>query len=47
MAYGGVVNMTKVGEHYKCHICGNKVTVNTAGAGTLVCCGRPMVLEVK
>lgn len=34
--------MTKVGEKYKCAICGNEVVVSHAGAGTLVCCGKPM-----
>jgi superoxide reductase len=34
--------MTTVGEHYACAICGNAVTVTKAGAGTLVCCGKPM-----
>lgn len=34
--------MTKVGQKYKCNICGNEVVVTNAGAGTLVCCGQPM-----
>jgi len=38
-----VINMTKVGEVYKCEICGNVVEVKEAGAGQLVCCGKPMV----
>lgn len=36
--------MTEVGEVYKCEICGNKVKVLEAGAGTLVCCGESMNL---
>lgn len=32
----------KVGEKYKCTICGNEVTVTKAGGGTLVCCGKAM-----
>lgn len=36
--------MTKVGEVYKCNICGNIVEVLHAGAGKLVCCGQPMEL---
>jgi desulfoferrodoxin-like iron-binding protein len=36
--------MTNVGEVYYCEICGNKVQVLEAGAGTLVCCGEDMVL---
>jgi len=34
--------MTTPGEIYFCEICGNKVKVLEAGAGTLVCCGQPM-----
>lgn len=34
--------MTKTGEKYKCNICGNEVVVTNAGAGQLVCCGKPM-----
>jgi superoxide reductase len=29
---------------YRCNICGNIVEVLQAGAGELVCCGRPMEL---
>ncbi|MBW3012316.1 desulfoferrodoxin [Candidatus Woesearchaeota archaeon] len=36
--------MTNVNEVYKCEICGNVVSVEIAGAGTLVCCGKPMEL---
>jgi len=32
----------KVGENYKCIICGNQVTVTKAGGGVLVCCGEDM-----
>jgi len=34
--------MTTIGDVYVCEICGNKVQVLEAGAGTLVCCGQPM-----
>jgi desulfoferrodoxin-like iron-binding protein len=34
----------KVGEVYRCEICGNVVEVIEAGGGELVCCGEPMVL---
>lgn len=34
----------KIGEVYKCSVCGNIVTVLRAGGGELVCCGRPMEL---
>lgn len=36
--------MTEVEETYLCKICGNKVKVLESGKGTLVCCGKPMVL---
>jgi desulfoferrodoxin-like iron-binding protein len=32
----------KVGDKYRCNICGNEVTLTKVGAGTLVCCGEPM-----
>jgi len=34
----------KVGEKYRCSVCGNEVTVTKAGGGTLVCCGQDMEL---
>ena len=34
-------------ETYKCSICGNIVEVLHAGGGTLVCCGKDMVLLVE
>jgi len=36
--------MTKLDEVYLCEICGNKVKVVNTGAGTLVCCGKPMIV---
>ncbi len=36
--------MTKRKQVYKCNMCGNITEVLHAGAGTLVCCGQPMVL---
>ena len=36
--------MTKQLEIYKCEVCGNIVEVLHAGAGELVCCGKPMKL---
>jgi len=36
--------MTEKGQVYRCNVCGNIVTVLHTGAGTLVCCGKPMVL---
>lgn len=34
--------MTKVGQKYKCYICGHEVVVTNAGGGTLVCCATHM-----
>jgi len=31
-------------EVYRCNICGNEVKVIKVGGGTLVCCGKDMVL---
>jgi superoxide reductase len=36
--------MTEKNQIYKCEICGNIVEVLHKGAGTLVCCGKPMNL---
>jgi len=36
---------TKKGQVYKCEICGNVVEVKEEGVGTLVCCGKNMVLQ--
>jgi len=36
--------MTEKNQVYKCEICGNIVEVLHEGAGTLVCCGKPMNL---
>lgn len=37
--------MTKKFQIYKCEVCGNIVEVLHEGVGTLVCCGKPMVLQ--
>ncbi len=37
--------MTKLKGVYKCEVCGNIVEVLHDGAGELVCCGKPMVLQ--
>lgn len=34
----------KTGEHYRCNVCGNEVTVTKVGGGTLICCGQEMEL---
>lgn len=39
--------MTKMFEVYKCDICGNIIKVVHASGGSLVCCGKPMVLQVE
>ncbi|MFA5099733.1 MAG: desulfoferrodoxin FeS4 iron-binding domain-containing protein [Candidatus Omnitrophota bacterium] len=33
----------KVGEKYRCSVCGNEVTVTKVGGGTLVCCDKDMI----
>lgn len=37
--------MTKLFEVYKCEVCGNIVKIVHASDGTLVCCGKPMLLQ--
>jgi len=37
--------MTILKQVYKCSVCGNVVEVLHTGAGELVCCGQPMVLQ--
>ncbi len=39
--------MAKKLEVYKCEVCGNVVEVLHGGAGSLVCCGKPMKLMVE
>lgn len=34
----------KIGEKYKCNVCGNEVVVTEVGGGVLVCCGQDMEL---
>ncbi len=34
----------KVGQFFKCELCGNVVEVKEVGGGQLVCCGQPMKL---
>lgn len=40
-----MVNVKKVGEVYKCSICGNVVEVKVVGGGELICCEQAMELE--
>jgi desulfoferrodoxin-like iron-binding protein len=35
------------GEIYRCNVCGNDIKVTKIGDGTLVCCGKDMVLISK
>ena len=39
-----MLGVEKVGEKYRCNICGNEVKVTKVGGGTLVCCGEDMEL---
>ena len=39
-----MVNVKKIGETFKCDICGNIVKVEKVGGGELICCGKPMIL---
>lgn len=39
--------MTKKLEIYKCSVCGNITMVVHASGGTLVCCGKPMELQLE
>ena len=39
--------MIKFKQVYKCEICGNIVEVIHESAGTLICCGQPMTLQVE
>ena len=34
-------------EVYRCSVCGNIVEVLFVGGGTLVCCGKEMILQVE
>jgi desulfoferrodoxin-like iron-binding protein len=36
------MNVTAVGQKFRCNICGNEVAVTKAGGGELVCCEQPM-----
>jgi len=39
--------VTKVGEKFFCTVCGNEVVVEKVGGGTLVCCGKDMVIRTE
>ncbi len=36
---------TESGETYECEVCGAVIEVKEGGAGTLECCGQPMILK--
>jgi len=38
------VGVSRIGEKYRCNVCGNEVVVTKVGEGTLVCCGEDMEL---
>jgi len=40
-----MAKVKKIGELYRCAVCGNAVEVKEVGGGELVCCGQPMKLE--
>jgi superoxide reductase len=35
-------SVAEEGKTYVCSVCGQEIKVQKAGAGTLVCCNRPM-----
>jgi superoxide reductase len=39
--------MAQLKQIYKCNVCGNIVEVLHTGAGDLVCCGQPMILQTE
>jgi superoxide reductase len=39
--------MTELNQIYKCEVCGNIVEILHTGSGTLVCCDKPMVLQIE
>ena len=36
------MGVERVGEKYRCNVCGNEVVVTKVGGVTLVCCGQDM-----
>jgi len=41
------MSVQKINEVYKCSVCGNIVEVVGVGGGSLVCCGKEMVLQTE
>jgi len=36
------MGVEKIGEKYRCNVCGNEVVTTKVGGGELVCCKQPM-----
>ena len=41
------MGVEKINQVYRCEVCGNIIEVLEVGGGTLVCCGKPMILLVE
>lgn len=41
------MSVQKINEVYKCSVCGNLVEVVGVGGGTLVCCGKEMIVQTE
>ncbi|MBI4618740.1 MAG: desulfoferrodoxin [Desulfobacterales bacterium] len=39
--------MIILNQVYKCGVCGNIIEIIHAGSGILICCGKPMILQVE
>ncbi len=37
--------MTERLQVYKCEVCGNMIEIIHSGAGTIICCNKPMILQ--
>jgi desulfoferrodoxin-like iron-binding protein len=37
-----VAKVKRIGEVYKCEVCGNIIEVKEVGGGELACCQKPM-----
>ena len=42
-----MAKVERVGEVYKCEVCGNVVEVKVVGGGELICCKKPMKKQSK
>ncbi|MGP8321606.1 MAG: desulfoferrodoxin FeS4 iron-binding domain-containing protein [Methanosarcinaceae archaeon] len=38
------MGVSRIGDKYRCNICGNEVEVTKVGGGALECCGEEMEL---